>query len=111
MNKRGISILGSTGSIGCNALKVVEFLQEPKFRVVALGAGKNIEKLSEQIKRFQPELVSVETEECAELLLEKLHELKSEIIPRIEIGEKGLIAAATHDEADTVVSATVGAAG
>lgn len=111
MKKRGISILGSTGSIGCNALKVVEFLKEPEFRVVALGAGKNVEKLSEQIRRFHPEIVSVETEECAELLLEQLHELKAEIIPRIEIGEKGLIAAATHDEADTVVSATVGAIG
>lgn len=65
MTKRGISILGSTGSIGCNALKVVEFLKEPEFRVVALGAGKNVEKLSEQVKRVQPELVSVETEECA----------------------------------------------
>ncbi|HEX9929744.1 MAG TPA: 1-deoxy-D-xylulose-5-phosphate reductoisomerase [Pyrinomonadaceae bacterium] len=113
MTKRGISILGSTGSIGCNALKVVEFLKEPEFRVVALGAGKNVEKLSEQIRRFQPELVSVETEECAELLLEKFSNFKSEIsrIPKIEIGKKGLIAAATHEQADTIVSATVGAIG
>ncbi|HEX8399192.1 MAG TPA: 1-deoxy-D-xylulose-5-phosphate reductoisomerase [Pyrinomonadaceae bacterium] len=113
MSKRGISILGSTGSIGCNALKVVEFLKEPEFRVVALGAGKNVEKLSEQIRRFQPELVSVETEECAELLLEKISNFKSEIsrIPKIEISEKGLIAAATHEQADTIVSATVGAIG
>ncbi|HEX8265511.1 MAG TPA: 1-deoxy-D-xylulose-5-phosphate reductoisomerase [Pyrinomonadaceae bacterium] len=113
MTKRGISILGSTGSIGCNALKVVEFLKEPEFRIVALGAGKNVEKLSEQIRRFQPELVSVETEECAELLLEKISNFKSEIskTPKIEIGEKGLIAAATHEQADTIVSATVGAIG
>ncbi|HEX8566072.1 MAG TPA: 1-deoxy-D-xylulose-5-phosphate reductoisomerase [Pyrinomonadaceae bacterium] len=113
MTKRGISILGSTGSIGCNALKVVEFLREPEFRVVALGAGKNVEKLSEQIRRFQPELISVETEECAELLLEKISNFKSEIskTPKIEIGEKGLIAAATHEQADTIVSATVGAIG
>jgi 1-deoxy-D-xylulose-5-phosphate reductoisomerase len=113
MSKRGISILGSTGSIGCNALKVVEFLKEPEFRVVALGAGKNVEKLGEQVRRFQPELVSVETEECAELLLEKISNFKSEIskIPKIEIGEKGLIAAATHEQADTIVSATVGAIG
>jgi 1-deoxy-D-xylulose-5-phosphate reductoisomerase len=113
MVKRGISILGSTGSIGCNALKVVEFLKEPEFNVVALGAGKNVEKLSEQIRRFQPELVSVETEECAELLLEKISHFKSEIskAPKIEIGEKGLIAAATHEQADTIVSATVGAIG
>ena len=110
MNQRGISILGSTGSIGCNALKVVEFLKEPEFRVFALAAGKNVEKLSEQIARFKPELVSVETEECAAQLLEKLRDLKCEI-PKIEIGEKGLIAVATHEKAETIVSATVGAIG
>ena len=107
---RGISILGSTGSIGCNTLKVLEFLKEPQFRVVALGAGKNVEKISEQIARFKPELVSIETEECAEQLLERLHNLKCEI-PKIEIGEKGLIAVAVHEKADTIVSATVGAIG
>ena len=107
---RGISILGSTGSIGCNALKVVEFLREPEFRVVALGAGKNVEKLAEQIAKFKPELVSVENEDCAEKLLEQLANLKSEI-PKIEIGEQGLVAVATHAEADTIVSATVGAIG
>ena len=115
MNKRGISILGSTGSIGCNTLKVVEFLREPQFRVVALGAGKNVEKLAEQVARFKPELVSVETEECAEQLLRQLSNFKSEIStsqnPRIEIGEKGLVAVATHEAADVVVSATVGAIG
>jgi 1-deoxy-D-xylulose-5-phosphate reductoisomerase len=115
MNKRGISILGSTGSIGCNTLKVVEFLREPQFRVVALGAGKNVEKLAEQVARFKPELVSVETEECAEELLRQLSNFKSEIStsqsPRIEIGEKGLVAVATHEAADVVVSATVGAIG
>lgn len=107
---RNISILGSTGSIGCNTLKVVEFLKEPKFRVVALGAGRNVEKLAEQIAHFQPELVAVETEETAEKLLEKLHESKTKV-PRVEIGQKGLIEVATYEEVDTVVSATVGAIG
>lgn len=107
---RTLSILGSTGSIGCNTLKVVEFLQEPKFRVVALGAGKNIGKLAEQILRFQPELIAVENEACAENLLATLHKLKAKP-PRIELSEKGLIEVATHPEADTVVSATVGAIG
>jgi 1-deoxy-D-xylulose-5-phosphate reductoisomerase len=105
-----ISILGSTGSIGCNTLKVIEFLKEPKFRVVALAAGRNIEKLAEQIKLFQPELVAVENEACAEKLLETLHGLDTKA-PRIELGQKGLVDVATHAEADTVVSATVGAVG
>lgn len=107
---KAISILGSTGSIGCNTLKVVEHLPED-FRVVALSAGRNTEKLAAQIFQFKPELVSVETDGCAEELLEHLHRLKVEKVPRIELGEAGLIAAATHEVAETVVSATVGAVG
>ncbi len=61
---KAISILGSTGSIGCNTLKVIEHLGD--FRVVALGAGENIGKLAEQIEQFQPELVAVKNEYCAE---------------------------------------------
>ncbi len=106
---KSIAVLGSTGSIGCNTLKVVEHLKN-EFRVVALGAGKNIEKLAEQIERFQPELVSVESETCAEELLRRISNLKFQI-PKIEIGESGLIAVATHEKAETVVSATVGAVG
>ena len=105
---KSISILGSTGSIGCNTLKVVEHLGD--IRVVALGAGKNMAMLAEQTARFKPELISVETEECAEELLRKLHKFGSEI-PKIETGEKGLVAIATHEAAETVVSATVGAIG
>lgn len=107
---RAISILGSTGSIGCNTLKVVEFLKEPKFRVVALAAGRNIEKLAEQIKKFQPELVAVENETCAEKLLQALHNSKTKA-PRVELGQKGLVEVATLEEAETIVSATVGAVG
>jgi 1-deoxy-D-xylulose-5-phosphate reductoisomerase len=107
---KSISILGSTGSIGCNTLKVVEFLRDPEFRVVALGAGENIGKLAEQTARFQPDLVSVKNEECAEKLLSALYGLNAKP-PRIELGEKGLIAVATHKDAETVVSATVGAVG
>jgi 1-deoxy-D-xylulose-5-phosphate reductoisomerase len=93
---KAISILGSTGSIGCNTLKVVEFLREPEFKVVALGAGKNVEKLAEQTIKFEPELVSLETEECAENFLQLISKSKIKL-PKIEIGEKGLIAAATHE--------------
>ena len=107
---KAISILGSTGSIGCNTLKVVEYLREPEFRVVALGAGKNVRKLAEQVVKFQPELVSVANEECAEELL-KLLSISKTKAPKIEIGEAGLITVATHNEADTIVSATVGAIG
>lgn len=107
---KAISILGSTGSIGCNTLKVVEHLRD-EFHVVALGAGKNTQKLAEQIVRFKPELVACEDEIRAEELLRILHELKVEKTPEIQTGEAGLIAVATREAAEIVVSATVGAVG
>ncbi len=105
---KAISILGSTGSIGCNTLKVIEHLGD--FHVVALGAGENVEKLAEQIERFQPELVAVKDENCAEKLQREISNFKFQI-PKIVIGEQGLIDVATHEQAHTVVSATVGAVG
>jgi len=105
---KGISILGSTGSIGCNSLKVIEHLNE--FRVVALAAGRNMEVFAEQIERLRPELVSCDGDGSAEILLKELHALGI-APPRVEIGEKGLIEVATHPRADTVISATVGAVG
>lgn len=104
---KAISILGSTGSIGCNTLKVVEHLGD--VRVVAMAAGRNIEKFVEQIERFSPELVACSDEECAVLLERATAKLDKR--PRIECGEAGLVAVATHEEADIVVSATVGAVG
>jgi len=108
---KSISILGSTGSIGCNTLKTVEHLKD--FRVVALGAGKNVEKLAEQVIKFQPELVACENEEYAEELLRRISDSKFQIpnLPKVIVGEEGLIAVATHEKAETVVSATVGAVG
>jgi 1-deoxy-D-xylulose-5-phosphate reductoisomerase len=107
---KAISILGSTGSIGCNTLKVIEHLQTD-FRVGALGAWRNARELARQTAKFQPALVSIENEECAEDFLRELHALNVSEIPKIELGEKGLIAAATFDEAEIIVSATVGAVG
>lgn len=105
---KSISILGSTGSIGCNTLKTVEHLGD--FCVVALAAGKNIETLAEQVVKFQPELVAVKDEICAEELLRRIQDSRFKI-PKILTGEEGLIAVATHEKAETVVSATVGAVG
>ena len=105
---KSISILGSTGSIGCNTLKVIEHLGD--IRVVAMAAGRNIARFAEQIAKFKPELVSCGDETCAEELERELH-LRHAAIPRIEIGDGGLVAVATHPEAETVVSATVGAVG
>ena len=105
---KAISILGSTGSIGCNTLQVVQHLQD--IRVVAMAAGRNVAKFAEQIAAVRPELVSCTDETCAAELERELHGL-TDVIPRIEIGAAGLVAVATHPEAETVVSATVGAVG
>ncbi|HEX8473307.1 MAG TPA: 1-deoxy-D-xylulose-5-phosphate reductoisomerase [Pyrinomonadaceae bacterium] len=111
MKTTGIAVLGSTGSIGCNTLRVVESFADERFRVVALGAGRNVEKLAAQVERHRPEVVAVETEECAEDLRAELHGRGDAPLPRIVVGEAGLVEVATHESADCVVSATVGAVG
>jgi 1-deoxy-D-xylulose-5-phosphate reductoisomerase len=110
MTFKGIAILGSTGSIGCNTLRVIESLGGNRFRVVALAAGLNVEKLADQIAVHLPEVVSVETEAAAHELRARLFERNVDL-PRIVIGEAGLVEVATHPQADCVVSATVGAVG
>lgn len=110
MQTTGVAILGSTGSIGCNTLRVIESLTSARMRVVALAAGTNIERLSDQIAVHLPEVVSVETEDLAHELRAKLFERDVDL-PRIVTGEDGLVEVATHAEADCVVSATVGAVG
>ncbi|HEX5889716.1 MAG TPA: 1-deoxy-D-xylulose-5-phosphate reductoisomerase, partial [Pyrinomonadaceae bacterium] len=102
--------MGSTGSIGCNTLRVIESLAAPRMRVVALGAGSNVDRLADQIATHLPELVSVESEDAAHELRAKLFERDVDL-PRIVTGETGLVEVATHQEADCVVSATVGAVG
>jgi 1-deoxy-D-xylulose-5-phosphate reductoisomerase len=109
MTINGIAILGSTGSIGCNTLRVVDSFGA-RFKVVALGAGRNVERLAEQIERYRPELVSVETAHSADKLRVKLR-ARNCAVPKIVLGEAGLVEIATPPGADCVVSATVGAVG
>src|SRR6185295_20403088 len=105
MFKNGVAILGSTGSIGCNTLRVIEALASPQLRVVALGAGHNVERLADQVAAHLPELVSVENEDASHKLRTLLFERNLDL-PRIVIGEEGLVEVATHPEANCVVSAT-----
>lgn len=105
---KGISILGSTGSIGKNTLKVIEHLGDIK--VFAMAAGRNMKLFAEQIETFKPEMVSCSDEICAEALEKELYH-NNTFKPKISLGEEGLVEAATHEQAETVVSATVGAVG
>src|SRR5712692_8627068 len=103
---KSIAILGSTGSVGVTTLDIVSRFPE-RFRVVAMAAGQNLELLAEQVRRFDPELVSVATPELA-------RELAARVRPRhpaILSGSEGAVAVATHPEAKLVMSALVGALG
>ncbi|MCX5739477.1 MAG: 1-deoxy-D-xylulose-5-phosphate reductoisomerase, partial [Proteobacteria bacterium] len=100
-----IAILGSTGSVGEQSLEVAAAFPE-RFQVVALAAGRRIEKLAEQVRRFRPALVSVSEADAA---LALKHQLGADA-PEIAFGDAGLAEVATAD-ADLVVSALVGAVG
>jgi 1-deoxy-D-xylulose-5-phosphate reductoisomerase len=103
---KAIAILGSTGSVGVTTLEVVRRFPD-RFRIVAMAAGRNLELLAEQIRRFEPELVSVESAELAEQLAARMRGHRLTIMH----GAEGAIAVATHPEAQLVMSALVGALG
>lgn len=100
-----VSILGSTGSIGRQTLDVISRL--PEIRVAALTAGTSVERMEEQCRAFQPQLAVMATEEGAKALAEKISDLPI----RVSWGEKGLLEAATLEEADCVITAVVGMVG
>ena len=102
-----ITILGSTGSIGLSALKVIEKNPE-RFQVVALAAGKNISLLKRQIEIFQPKLIAVSSKESAFKLRESLA-VKNKV--KVFYGEEGLKEVASFPFADIVISAISGSAG
>ncbi len=104
---KSISLLGSTGSIGVNVLEVIRQFPD-RFRISALAAGANIKLLAKQALEFQPELLSIGSEENAGKL-QKL--LPAEYADRIVVGDEGNRLVAAHDAADMTVSAIVGAAG
>src|ERR1035437_2172019 len=103
---KAISILGSTGSGGVTTLGVAGRFND-RFRVVAMAAGRNLDLLTEQGKRFHPELVSVATPELARELAARVRAQGVAIVHGLE----GAIAVATHPAAKLVMSALVGAMG
>ncbi len=101
-----IAILGSTGSIGTQTLEVVREHKE-ELCVTALAAGRNKEKLKEQIKEFHPSLVSLADEKLA---MELEQELAGSGVTVLH-GMDGLVAVAGAEESDVVVTAVVGMMG
>jgi 1-deoxy-D-xylulose-5-phosphate reductoisomerase len=94
---KGVAVLGSTGSIGTTALRVLD-RQRDRFRVTALTANSNARLLREQARKFSPDFVGmVESQPDAD--------------DAWRSGTEALIAAATRDDVDIVLNAIVGAAG
>ncbi|MDQ6634219.1 MAG: 1-deoxy-D-xylulose-5-phosphate reductoisomerase, partial [Gemmatimonadota bacterium] len=97
MTPRGVAILGSTGSIGTTALRVLE-RQRDHFRVAALTANTNAGLLGEQVEQFKPGFVGLVRNGGGD------H-------PAWHCGVRCLVDAATRDDVDIVLNAVVGAAG
>eukprot|EP01035_Chromulina_nebulosa_P020893 gene20893-27083_t len=107
-----ISLLGSTGSIGTQTLDICrEFPNQ--FECVAIAAGTNLQLLSEQIKEFKPKIVSIRDGSSTGELTSRLLALglSTSELPEIVYGPDGIVAVATHKDADTVVTGIVGCAG
>lgn len=104
-----IAILGSTGSIGRNTLRVVDAFKGD-FGVAALGAGANVELLTRQVEQYRPRVVSVSDEESAEKLSYELNR-RNVTAPEIGLGVDGLCEVATCDGVEIVIGAVVGALG
>jgi len=105
---KGISILGSTGSIGLSTLDVVR-RHPDRFRVVALAADRNDARLLEQCLEFRPALAALASPEAASRLAREVS--RHGLPTRVEAGPEGLAAVAAAPEASQVMAAIVGAAG
>lgn len=105
--QRCVSILGSTGSIGTSALRVVA-KNPDSFHVLALAGAKNMELLAQQAIQFRPEHVGVLDEQGAQSLASLL---PKDYSPCIHIGQSGYMTLATLDQAQIILAAQVGAAG
>ena len=120
MKSRRIAILGSTGSIGKNALRVIDALnsscvvrdaycekEKTQYEVVALSAHSSVELLAEQARKYKPRYVAVTNADYVEALRELVGDLGVEILA----GPDALTEIAELEEVDVVLTAVVGAAG
>ena len=103
-----LTVLGSTGSIGCSTLDVVRHNRDA-FTVVALAAGKNVERMVEQCLEFSPRFAVMDDAQSARSLSEflRLHGCQTTVLS----GQQAACDAAALDDVDMVMAAIVGAAG
>lgn len=105
-----LAILGSTGSVGTQALEVVRGLPG-RFEIPVLAAGTRVHALVTQIMEFRPELVVVKSTCEAISLNSLLDACELTCRPRVLSGRDGLVAAATHEGVDVVLNSLVGSIG
>jgi 1-deoxy-D-xylulose-5-phosphate reductoisomerase len=105
---KAITLLGSTGSIGTQTLDIVAQYPE-QFRIVGLAAGRNLERLTEQIKHFKPEIVAIADPEQLADLKDAIAPL--DVQPQLLAGETGVAEVAAYGDAESVVTGIVGCAG
>lgn len=103
---KGVAVLGSTGSIGQQALKVLESSRD-SFRVVALTAAKNVDLIEEQVRRFQPAVVAMADHAAADRLKDRLADFPVKVLA----GPNGVVESAVCDRADVVIAGMMGASG
>ncbi|MGN0584411.1 MAG: 1-deoxy-D-xylulose-5-phosphate reductoisomerase [Ruminococcus sp.] len=101
---RKISILGSTGSIGTQALEVVD---KHGFKVHALAAYRSVDVLEKQVRKYKPEVVCIYCEEFYSLLKNRLSDMKIKVLT----GMEGLCEIAADKEADILLNSVVGMVG
>lgn len=101
---KNIVILGSTGSIGTNALEIIRNKKE-EFNVIGLSANSNHKLICEQIEEFKPKYVSIGTEEGKRIIEEKFSEVK------VYVGREGLKKLGQIEEMDIILVAVIGAIG
>lgn len=106
---RKLSLLGSTGSIGTQALQVVQNLREQgeKWEVAALAARSSVNRLEEQARQFHPDVVAVFDEGAALSLRQSLRDTDIQVLS----GMEGLCEAAAWPETDLTLNAVVGMVG
>src|SRR5471032_1113823 len=104
-----IAILGSTGSIGCSTLDVIE-KNPDRFQLLTMAAGSNYDSALAQARRWKPKALSLASEQDAD---KAARQLKTEGLGDIEVvyGQAGTVRVATHEDVDFVVSAIVGVQG
>jgi 1-deoxy-D-xylulose-5-phosphate reductoisomerase len=106
---KSLTLVGSTGSIGQNTLRVVEHLSG-QFCIFALAAHSAVDELAAQTAKFRPQVVAVANEERLEDFRDHCRK-RGISIPELVTGEAGLRQITSASEVDIVVSAVVGAAG